>query len=62
MAKGKSYNERWNVSYCKTDSHNSDTIKDLTLSWENLDSEGIKQNLNMFLAAIGAHLEIIDKK
>ena len=62
MAKSKTYNERWNVSCSKTDSQSNDTIKDLTLSWENLEAEGVKQNLNMFLAAIGVNLEVIDKK
>jgi tRNA threonylcarbamoyladenosine modification (KEOPS) complex Pcc1 subunit len=61
MAKAKQ-NERWNVSFTATDSNSNDTIKDLTMNWENRDLDSIKANLNTFLGAIGVALEVVERK
>lgn len=62
MPDTKSYSEHWHISYNKANTKTNDIIKNLSLSYENLDIDGIRQNLNMFLAAIGIPLEVVNKK
>jgi hypothetical protein len=62
MAKPRELNENWNVTFSRRDRATNEDLINLSLNWENHDYEHARKNLNTWLTAIGAPLEVVEKK
>jgi hypothetical protein len=61
MARSKTLNTSYDLRYsCRNDNH--DTIRDISINFENPSDEYLMENLNTFLTAIGVSLEVIAKQ
>lgn len=62
MARTKKVNECFTVGYNSREKNTNDSVKDISMSWENRDLDDIKDNLNTWLRAIELPLEVVIKK
>jgi hypothetical protein len=60
MAKTKTLNTNYDLNYCCRN-ENHDTIRDIRINFENPDNEDLMENLNTWLRAINAPLEVVQK-
>ena len=52
---------RYRLQYTRTNDHSGDTEIDVDVSFENADHNGLRENLNTWLRAIGMQLEVQHK-
>lgn len=62
MARSKKVNESFTVGYNSREKNTNDSVKDISMTWENRDLEDIKNNLNTWIRAIELPLEVVIKK
>lgn len=62
MARTKKMNESFTVSYNSREKNTDDSVKEISMSWENRDVEEIRNNLNIWIRAIDLPLEVVIKK
>jgi hypothetical protein len=62
MSKKRQTRDTYSVSFTIRDEHSSDDIRSVSMNWENRSDQEVKQNLNIWLTAIGINLEVVDRQ